>query len=167
MVLTICLATGGTSHPLNLRGWNSPTQRQVLMSDPESRYAEFREALEKGWLSMDALWRIIRHDEGAEWADESHSWARRLLFNQALEGEVSYAKINDSPEDLLVGDSWPLPPSRDSFRLFEEWKKAGCPEPPNSKPKSEGPREFHVKQFHKKSWNDKWGLCEKCAAASS
>lgn len=105
------LATAGSDPiPFDLSTLEVDDRRSQTMTHPNSKYSRYRQALESGEISLDALWRIIRHDETASWAGNINSWGRKLLFNQALAGEVNYAKPNDSPGDLLYKNGWPLPP---------------------------------------------------------
>lgn len=59
-------------------------------------------------LSLDALRRILRHDESHDWLQKDDSLARQQVIADCLSGKIKY-KLNDEPGDYLYGVEWPLP----------------------------------------------------------
>jgi hypothetical protein len=81
------------------------------------QYEQYRSALESGQLSVDALKRIIKHDQSHGWMYNSGCLARLKVLDECEKFKIPYKKYLDKKGDALYGVRYPLP------LTFEQNKK--------------------------------------------
>lgn len=60
-------------------------------------------------LSLNALKRIIKHDDVSGWSERSDALARKQVLRDCLSGKIESYKLKDNEGDELYGVRWPLP----------------------------------------------------------
>lgn len=78
------------------------------MSYDTLQYEQYADVLQLGYLSVDALSRIVKHDDSHGDYDAG-ALARKKVLEDARSGKIPVVKLEDEPGDALYGNSWPLP----------------------------------------------------------
>lgn len=72
------------------------------------QYEQYVSVLKKRQLSLDALKRIIKHDQSHGYNDPK-AMARNKVLEDCLNSKITSYKLYDDKEDVLYGNKWPLP----------------------------------------------------------
>ncbi|SNW62630.1 Hypothetical protein ORPV_726 [Orpheovirus IHUMI-LCC2] len=78
------------------------------MSYDTLQYKQYCDVLQSGHLSLDALSRIVKHDD-THGDYDAEALARKKVLEDGRNGKIVVAKLKDEPGDALYGNSWPLP----------------------------------------------------------
>lgn len=75
------------------------------------QYEQYASVIMSGDISLDALKRIIRHDDAHGWGEDKDpgSLARRAVLADCERGKIKPHKLYDEKGDMLYGNDWPLP----------------------------------------------------------